>query len=70
VFKNLLFGVALFHALLIDRKKFGPIGWNSASTYDFSDNDLEVTKDQIFLMLEESDVPQYKVLRILTSVIN
>jgi len=46
-FKKLLFSVTLFHALLKDRKKFGPIGWNSGSTYDFSDNDLIVTKDQI-----------------------
>lgn len=28
-FKTLLFGCSLFHALLIDRKKFGPIGWSS-----------------------------------------
>lgn len=29
LFKTMLFGCTLFHALLIDRKKFGPIGWTS-----------------------------------------
>lgn len=29
LFKTLLFGCVLFHSLLIDRKKFGPIGWTS-----------------------------------------
>lgn len=29
LFKTMLFGCSVFHALLIDRKKFGPIGWTS-----------------------------------------
>jgi len=29
LFKALLFGCVLFHGVLIDRKKFGPIGWTS-----------------------------------------
>lgn len=29
LFKTMLFGASVFHALLIDRKKFGPIGWTS-----------------------------------------
>jgi len=70
VFKKLLFSVTLFHALLKDRKKFGPIGWNSGSTYDFSDNDLTVTKDQIYMLIEESEQIQITVLRILAAVIN
>jgi len=40
ILKNLIFSLTLFHSLLIDRKKFGPIGWNSASEYDFSNEDL------------------------------
>jgi len=70
ILKNLVFSLTLFHALLIDRKKFGPIGWNSGSTYDFSDNDLTVTKDQIYMLIEESEQIQITVLRILAAVIN
>lgn len=68
-FKTLLFGCSLFHALLIDRKKFGPIGWSSP-TYDFSDTDLGVTKDQLLMMIEDSDQIQYKVMEILAAKIN
>lgn len=65
----MLFGCTLFHALLIDRKKFGPIGWTSP-TYDFSDTDLFVTKDQLKMMIDEQDSLQYTVIRILAAVIN
>jgi len=53
LFKTLLFGASVFHAVLIDRKKFGAIGWTSP-TYDFSDTDLEVTKDQLKMMIDDS----------------
>lgn len=37
--KNIMFGLAYFHAMTIERKKFGPIGWNMM--YPFSDGDLK-----------------------------
>ena len=38
VFKKLLFDFCLFHAIILERKSYGPIGWNIC--YEFSQSDL------------------------------
>lgn len=67
-YKKLLFGFALFHAIVQDRRKFGPIGWNIA--YEFTNEDLSVCRRQLKLFLEEYDQIPYKVLNYLGAEIN
>ena len=57
-----------FHAIVQDRRKFGPIGWNIK--YDFTNEDLKVSRLQLKNFLEEYDDVPYKVLNYLVAEIN
>ncbi len=68
VFKKLLFSLSLFHAIILDRRKFGPIGWNI--NYDFTTEDLVVCKRQLKMLLDEYKEIPYKVINFLGAEIN
>lgn len=66
--KMMLWSLSLFHAVIQDRRKFGPLGWNK--TYDFTDGDLSVCIAQIKMFLETyQDIP-FAVIRFLCGEIN
>lgn len=67
-FKKLLFAYCFFHAIVQDRRKFGPIGWNIA--YDFTNEDLTVNIKQLKIFLDEYEEIPFKVLHFLGSEIN
>lgn len=46
----MLFALIFFHAALIERKKFGSIGWNVG--YNFTNGDLIICKDVLYNYLE------------------
>jgi len=68
IFRPLLFGFCFFHAVVQDRRKFGPIGWNIA--YGFTPEDLQVCKEQLNLFVNQYDEVPYKVLTFLGASIN
>jgi hypothetical protein len=47
--RSLLFSIALFHAVIQDRGKFGSLGWNKR--YNFTDGDLNVCVTQVNTLL-------------------
>ena len=44
-FRKAIFGLCWFHTLLLERKKFKSLGWNS--NYPFNDSDWQVCADTL-----------------------
>ncbi|XP_068088957.1 dynein axonemal heavy chain 14 isoform X3 [Hyperolius riggenbachi] len=62
--KKMLFSLCLFHSVLNERRKYGPLGWNIP--YEFTSSDLEVSVQMLARLTEaDSDVP-WKAVRYLT----
>ena len=56
-FKALLFGLCMFHSLILGRIKFGCQGWSRK--YDFNDGDLKICGDILFNYLTNCDEVPY-----------
>uniref|UniRef100_A0ABD2WRH4 Dynein heavy chain 1, axonemal n=1 Tax=Trichogramma kaykai TaxID=54128 RepID=A0ABD2WRH4_9HYME len=59
-FKCLAFSLCLFHAILLERRKFGPLGFNIP--YEFTDGDFTICLSQLHMFLLEYARTPYEVL--------
>lgn len=62
-FRAILFGLCYFHAAVVERRKFGPIGWNRQYPYNFGD--LTICVDILNNYLEANNSTPWDDLRYL-----
>lgn len=58
--KWLIFSLCMFHSVLLERRKFGPLGFNIP--YEFTSGDLAICLSQLHMFLMEYDTLPFKVI--------
>ncbi len=53
--RRMIFGICFFHAVILERKKFGPLGWNIK--YEFNDSDRECALLNLQMFCNEGKIP-------------
>ena len=67
-YKKLVFALSTFHAIIQERRKFGPLGWNIR--YEFNASDIECSMLTLKMFLEEQDEIPWAALVYVTGQIN
>ena len=67
-YRNLLYSLCFFHAVIQERRKYGPLGWNIF--YEFNDADLRTSITMIKNFLQENDEIPWEAMKFMTGHIN
>jgi dynein heavy chain len=60
IFKKLAFATAFFNALILERRKFGAVGWNIP--YEWMQSDLKAAMMQVRMYVEEQATIPWETL--------
>lgn len=67
-YKKLLFALAYFHAAILERRKYGAIGWNIS--YEWMNSDFNTSEMNLMLYLESQPEVPYTALNFLVAAVN
>ena len=67
-YKKLTYALSTFHAVIQERRKFGPLGWNIR--YEFNASDIECSMLTLKMFLEEQEEIPWAALVYVTGQIN
>jgi len=67
-YKKMVFALAYFHAAILERRKYGAIGWNER--YEWMNSDFQCSNAQLLLFLAEQPEVPYVALNYIVAQVN